>query len=66
MPRRRPFGFLTGQTNEFEFFLAAELGMTVGRLRAEMTNEEFVQWQSYYKVRGQREELANLKAGRKR
>lgn len=41
--------------------------MTVARLRAEMSNAEFVQWVAYHKVRAQREELENLKAkGRKR
>jgi len=37
--------------------------MTVGRLRAEMDNREFVQWRIYYERKAQREELERLKAG---
>lgn len=48
---------------EFEFFLAAELGMTVARLRAEMSNGEYVYWTRYYGRKAQREELERLKAG---
>jgi hypothetical protein len=33
---------------EFEFFLAAELGMTVGELRQRMSQDEFIQWSVYY------------------
>ena len=36
--------------------------MTVMRLRAEMSNDEFVQWGAYYALKAQREEL-RLKAG---
>lgn len=32
--------------------------MTVGRLRAEMSNDEFVRWEIYYARIAQREELA--------
>lgn len=37
--------------------------MTVGRLRAEMSNAEFVAWYVYYGRKAQREELAAAKAG---
>lgn len=36
--------------------------MTVGSLRAEMSNDEFVRWQVYYARKVQREELEMLKA----
>jgi len=38
--------------------------MTVGRMRVEMSNDEFVRWCSYYARRAQREELARLTARR--
>ena len=37
--------------------------MTVGELRARMSNAEFVGWQAYYARKRQREELERLKAG---
>jgi hypothetical protein len=43
---------------EFEFYLADRLGMTVGRLRREMTAEEFVYWTVYSGRKAQRTELA--------
>lgn len=48
---------------EFEFSLAAELGMTVARLRAEMSNQEFVYWSRFYMRKAQRDELEARKAG---
>ncbi len=48
---------------EFEFRLAEKLGMTVGRLRAEMSQEEFTQWLVFWQRRAQRAELAR-KAGK--
>jgi len=42
---------------EFEYFLAQKLGITVARLRAEMTNKEFVHWSVYYARKAQREQL---------
>lgn len=48
---------------EFEFFLAQKLGMTVGRLRTELSNDEFVHWYIYYARIAQRRELA-MKTGR--
>jgi hypothetical protein len=47
---------------EFEMMLAARLGMTVGRLRREMSSEEFVRWGMYYARKAQREELARLQS----
>lgn len=67
MPRRSPFKRLLANPNlEFEFFLATELGMTVGRLRQEMTNAEFIHWIAYYERKSQREELEMKKAQAKR
>lgn len=51
---------------EFEFFLAQKLGMTVMRLREEMGNDEFVRWYIYYARKAQREELELKKAKGKR
>jgi hypothetical protein len=48
---------------EFEFFLAQKLGMTVARLREEMSAEEFGRWVVYYQRKAQRDELA-MKLGR--
>jgi hypothetical protein len=42
---------------EFEFSLAADLGMTVARLRAEMTQQEFVYWTRFHMRRNAREEI---------
>jgi hypothetical protein len=42
---------------EFEFFLAAELGMTVARLRSEMSADEFMRWQIFHGRRSQRAEI---------
>lgn len=43
---------------EFEFFLAKELGMTVGQLRTEISQDEFMRWNVYYARRAQEAELA--------
>jgi hypothetical protein len=48
---------------EFEFYLAQKLGMTVARLRAEMSSIEFLYWSRYYARKWQAEELERLKAG---
>ncbi len=37
--------------------------MTVARLRAEMTQSEFLYWTRYYALKAQREELERAKAG---
>ncbi len=47
---------------EFDHFLAAKLGMTVARLRAEIGNDEYVHWQVYFARKAQREELELAKA----
>lgn len=48
----------TNPTVEFEFFLAQELGMTVGDMRARIGCDEFIGWQVYYGRKAQRAELA--------
>lgn len=48
---------------EFEFYLATQLHMTVGRIRAEMTQEEFVMWSMYYQRQAQEMELDRLQGG---
>lgn len=43
---------------EMEYFLTAELGWrSVARLRAGMSNDEFVRWQVFYARKAQRQEL---------
>ncbi len=49
---------------EFEHYLAEKLGMTVGRMRAEMSQAEFVRWSVYYGRKGQRMQLEQLRARR--
>lgn len=44
-------------------YLAQKLGMTVARLRQEMSNAEFVRWDVYYGRLAQQQELA-AKRGR--
>lgn len=48
---------------EFEHFLAVKLGMTVDRLRTEMSADEFMRWAIYYGRLAQREQMAQ--AGRR-
>ncbi len=50
----------------FEFFLATELGMTVSRLRSELTDAEFVHFAAYYEVKGKREKAVMDKARSRR
>ena len=49
----------------FEFFLATELGMTVSRLRTELTDAEFTHFAAYYEVKGRREKKEMDKARRR-
>lgn len=43
---------------EMEFFVAEQLGMTVGELRARMSSDEFLGWAVYFGRKSQRRELA--------
>jgi hypothetical protein len=45
---------------EFEHYLAVKLSMTVGDLRARMTQAEFVRWGMYYARIAQQQELERL------
>lgn len=47
---------------EFEHFLAQKLGMTVAAMREQMSNEEFVRWDIYYRREAQRREAELLKS----
>ncbi len=44
--------------------MAHELGMTVGQLRATMTNAEYVHWTRWFARRAQREQLAHDAQGK--
>jgi desulfoferrodoxin (superoxide reductase-like protein) len=46
------------------FFLASELGMTVGRLAHEMTQEELVGWAAYYQTKNEEDSKAMERAKR--
>lgn len=43
---------------EYEIYLARKVGMTVGRLRVEMSSQEFLEQYVYDARKAQREELA--------
>ena len=46
---------------EFEHYLATQLAMTVGELRARMGQAEFVRWRIYYARQAQRDEMDRLR-----
>lgn len=54
--------FETTPDLEFDYFLAQKLGMTVARMRAEVTGAEYLEWGMFYSRKAQREELETLKA----
>lgn len=64
--RWRCSGFETEPDLEFEFYLADRLSTTVGQLREEMSNEEFVGWQVFHGRKAQRADLAEKIANRRR
>lgn len=47
---------------EMEHYIAAKLGMTIDRLRIEMTSAEYLSWCVYYGRIAQQRELELLKA----
>ena len=61
--RRLISNFEARPETEFAFFLATELGMTVGDLTRRMSNWEFVQWMTFYGRRRQDAELAEIRPG---
>ena len=42
----------------FEFFLACELGMTVSRLRTELTDAELIYFAAFHEIKAEREQQA--------
>jgi hypothetical protein len=54
--------FVREPNREFAFFLASDLGMTVGEMQDRISNAEFVEWQVYHARRVQRDEQAMRKA----
>ena len=50
----------------FEFHLACELGMTVSRLRTELTDAELVHFAAYYEIKREEEEKAMDRAKHRR
>jgi hypothetical protein len=60
--RRKAFHDDENETG-FDFFLAEKLHMPVARMRAELSQLEWMQWTRYYGVKAQRQQLENLKAG---
>ena len=47
-------------------YLAKELGMTLGQLRREMTNEEVILWHAYFQLEHDQQQEAMKKAKRRR
>lgn len=41
----------------FEYFLAEKLGMTVARMRREMSSAEFAHWAVWYGIKAQRRQM---------
>lgn len=50
----------------FEFFLAHELHMTVGELRARTPQREFLQWRAWWQLKWEREQRGSQRASRRR
>ena len=46
----------------FEFFLACELGMTVSKLRTELTDAELVYFAAFYQIKNEEEQKARDRA----
>ena len=63
--RRPTKAFETDPGLEFDFYLATQLHMTVGQLRATMTGDEWIHWQMYYARKAQRRELENASHNRR-
>lgn len=50
-------------STEFDHLLAEKLGMTVERMRREISSAEYLDWCVYYARKAQREQLERLRAG---
>jgi hypothetical protein len=57
---------MTEELDTFDWLLAEGLGMTVERMRAEMSNPEYHSWRAFYVYRAAQRELANKEASRGR
>ena len=44
-------------------FLAQQLGMTVDRLREDMSGMEFLRWSVYFDRKAQRKQMEEMKGG---
>lgn len=66
MPRKAVYLEMEHGELEFEHYLAERLGMTVARLRREMSQEEFMRWSVFYGRKGQRMQLAQRRGHRAR
>lgn len=62
-PRRPTKAFEENSTSEWEFYIADRLGLTVARMREEMSGDEFTRWVIFHQRKGQRMELASKGAG---
>jgi hypothetical protein len=65
-PRTPTKAFEADTSLEFDYFLAEQLGMTVGTMRATMSGEEWIGWQVYYGRKAQRREMENRRASHSR
>ena len=50
----------------FEFFLSCELGVTVSKLRTQLTDAELVYYAAYYALKGEEQERAQQRAKMRR
>ena len=48
---------MEGEADPFDFILAEKLGMTVARMRNEMSNHEYIGWRAFYTWRAAMREL---------
>lgn len=53
----------TEPDQEFDYFLALKLGMSVRRMREEIDGQEYLEWWIYFAREGQRKQLERLNNG---
>jgi hypothetical protein len=61
-PKAAYLTFEDDPSEEFDFFLARELRMTVADMRERMSMDEYTRWYVYYGRKSQREELSRKRA----
>ncbi len=62
--RKRPTkAFEQSPDEEFDFYLAEKLSMTVEQMQRSVSSEEWMRWSVYYGRLAQRRELARKRAG---